>query len=103
MTQSAAVYVPKTGDLERLQRSAQACKGCDLYRHATQTVFGEGPVGARVVMLGEQPGNQEDQEGHPFVGPAGGLLNKALADIGLAREDIYISNVVKHFKFIQKG
>jgi uracil-DNA glycosylase family protein len=100
---SAAPFVPKTTSLNKLRAASKGCRGCPLYREATQTVFGEGPERARVVLLGEQPGNSEDLAGHPFVGPSGRLLSRALSDAGLNREDLYISNVVKHFKFLRKG
>jgi len=100
---SAEPYVPHSRILTTLKRASRACRGCDLYREATQTVFGEGPARARVVMIGEQPGNREDQEGRPFVGPSGALLDKALAEIKMERREIYVTNIVKHFRFIQKG
>ncbi len=100
---SAAAFVPPVMDLAVLQRAAQECKGCELYEHATQIVFGEGPKDANVVMVGEQPGDEEDLKGHPFVGPAGRLLNKAMQEAGLDREKIYVTNAVKHFKFIERG
>jgi uracil-DNA glycosylase family protein len=101
---TAAAFLPKRPfTFDKLLAAARGCRGCDLYQHATQTVFGEGPHKARVVVLGQQPGDHEDREGHPFVGPAGHLLDKALADAQLDRGEIYISNVVKHFKFKGKG
>jgi uracil-DNA glycosylase len=104
MPVSAAPFVPKTlKSIEQLRSAAEKCQGCDLYRWATQTVFGEGPASARVMILGQQPGDQEDREGKPFIGPAGRLLNKALEQAGLARTEFYISNVVKHFKFKKQG
>ncbi|MFI6166541.1 UdgX family uracil-DNA binding protein [Nocardia sp. NPDC051052] len=96
-------FVPDTRDLATLRTASCECRGCDLYRHATQTVFGEGPADAAVVLVGEQPGDQEDQQGHPFVGPAGHLLDRALADAGLDRETLYLTNAVKHFKFVERG
>jgi DNA polymerase len=81
----------------------QRCRGCDLYRDATQAVLGEGRAAARVVFVGEQPGDREDLAGRPFVGPAGGLLDRALEDAGISRDDIYITNAVKHFKFEERG
>jgi uracil-DNA glycosylase len=99
----AAAFVPAGVDLARLQEAARGCTGCDLYRHATQTVFGAGPAGARVVLVGEQPGDQEDLKGAPFVGPAGEVLDRALAEVGLDRTKIYVTNAVKHFKFVQRG
>jgi DNA polymerase len=92
-----------TRDLDQLRAAAQACRGCELYQDATQVVFGEGPQHAKVVMVGEQPGDEEDQKGHPFVGPSGRLLSKAMHEAGLDREKIYVTNAVKHFKFIERG
>lgn len=100
---TAAAWVPATHDLARLRAAAVKCKGCDLYQRATQVVFGEGPRDARVVMVGEQPGDEEDRKGHPFVGPSGRLLSKAMAEAGLEREKIYVTNAVKHFKFVERG
>lgn len=97
----AAAYVPKTRDLEELRRAAASCQGCDLYRHATQTVFGNGPASAKAVLVGEQPGDQEDIQGAPFVGPAGEVLDRALAEAHIPRQDVYVTNVVKHFKFVR--
>ena len=85
--------------LPNLQRAAHGCQACDLYKHATQTVFGEGPTGALVMFVGEQPGDQEDKLGHPFVGPAGRLLDEALVEAGIDRSEVYVTNVVKHFKW----
>lgn len=102
-TTSAAPFVPPARDLASLQSAAPSCRGCSLYEHATQVVFGEGPADAQVVMIGEQPGDEEDVKGHPFVGPAGRLLNKAMHESGLDREKIYVTNAVKHFKFIERG
>jgi uracil-DNA glycosylase family protein len=89
--------------LEELRTAAATCTNCDLYRHATQTVFGEGPAPARVMLVGEQPGDKEDLAGHPFVGPAGRLLDQALDEAGIDRSEAYVTNVVKHFKFTQRG
>jgi len=100
---SAAPWVPATHDLAKLRAAAPACRGCELYEHATQVVFGEGPPDSKVVMVGEQPGDEEDQKGHPFVGPSGRLLSKAMHEAGLDREKIYVTNAVKHFKFIERG
>ena len=100
---SAAEFLPTRLDIASLRRAALACRGCDLYRNATQTVFGEGPASATVVLIGEQPGDQEDQTGHPFVGPAGKLLERALTDAGIDRKRVYITNAVKHFKWIARG
>jgi uracil-DNA glycosylase family protein len=85
--------------LKTLREEAAACTRCDLYQHATQTVFGEGPRRARVMLVGEQPGDQEDRQGHPFVGPAGKLLDQALVAAGIDRRDVYVTNAVKHFKW----
>ena len=101
--ESAAPFVPAAEDIKVLQVAAHQCKGCDLHQHATQVVFGDGPKDAKVVMVGEQPGDEEDVKGHPFVGPAGRLLNKAMHEAGLEREKIYVTNAVKHFKFIERG
>lgn len=92
-----ARHAPRS--LSRLSRAAATCTACDLYRRATQTVFGEGPASARVMMVGEQPGHEEDLAGRPFVGPAGRLLDRVLAAAGLERSEIYLTNVVKHFKW----
>ena len=89
--------------LKALREEAAGCMRCDLYQHATQTVFGEGAAHARVMLVGEQPGDQEDRQGHPFVGPAGQLLDEALATAGFARRDIYVTNAVKHFKWEPRG
>jgi DNA polymerase len=89
--------------LERLAAEAAGCQACDLWRNATQTVFGRGPADARIFLVGEQPGDQEDRAGQPFVGPAGRILDKALADAGLRRDDVYLTNAVKHFKWTAKG
>jgi DNA polymerase len=89
--------------LRTLAAAARECRGCDLYRDATQTVFGEGIPGAEVVLVGEQPGDREDLEGRPFVGPAGRLLDEALAEAGIERDGVYLTNVVKHFKFEPRG
>ncbi len=94
---------PATKSLRVLAESAKCCQACDLYRHATQTVFGEGPRQAPIMLVGEQPGDQEDRQGHPFVGPAGNLLHRALADAGISNSDTYVTNAVKHFKFEERG
>ena len=95
--------IPEQSDLDRLRAEADGCRACPLWRHATQTVFGEGNARARVMLVGEQPGNEEDQQGHPFVGPAGALLTKALEDAGIARDSVYVTNAVKHFKWEPRG
>jgi DNA polymerase len=97
------VFVPAGATLTQLRDLAQECKACELYRNATQAVFGDGPSSARIVMVGEQPGDKEDLAGKPFVGPAGGLLNRALEEAGIDRSDVYITNAVKHFKFEERG
>jgi DNA polymerase len=100
---SAAPYVPDTTSIRTLATASQECRGCDLYKNATQAVFGAGPRGAQVMFVGEQPGDQEDREGAPFVGPAGALLDKALDDAGIARDDVYVTNAVKHFSWEPRG
>lgn len=99
----AVSFLPEKRTLPMLRDAVQSCRGCDLYRRATQAVFGEGPKRARLVFIGEQPGNEEDIQGHPFVGPAGGLLDRALADASIDRVETYMTNVVKHFKFEERG
>ncbi|WP_119727134.1 UdgX family uracil-DNA binding protein [Thermomonospora amylolytica] len=99
----ASPYVPEHADLAGLSRAAAGCRGCPLYADATQTVFGEGEPSARVVLVGETPGDQEDRQGRPFVGPAGRLLDRALEEAGIARDDAYVTNAVKHFKFTVSG
>jgi uracil-DNA glycosylase len=98
---SGADFLPRRKTLRSLAQAAEGCRGCDLYRNATQTVFGEGPAGAHVMLVGEQPGDREDVEGRPFVGPAGKLLDRALGEAGIGRSDVYVTNVVKHFKWTQ--
>jgi DNA polymerase len=102
-TRSAAPFVPATTSLKQLSTAAEGCRGCDLYKTAMQVVFGEGPKKAAVMFVGEQPGDQEDRQGEPFVGPAGALLDKALADAGISRAEIYVTNAVKHFKWEPRG
>src|SRR5437667_10248408 len=99
----AAPFVPAGAGLDELRAAAARCTGCDLYRHATQMVFGRGDDKARIVLVGEQPGDQEDRQGAPFVGPAGEVLDRALAEVGLDRERLYVTNAVKHFKFEERG
>lgn len=101
--ESAASFVPATRDLHVLAEAARGCRGCDLYKYATQTVFGEGPAHARVIMVGEQPGDSEDLAGHPFIGPAGRLLDQAMDEAGVDRKEVYVTNAVKHFKFVERG
>ena len=100
---TAAPFVPASVSLRTLSAAAHTCRGCDLYKHATQVVFGEGPKRAQVVFVGEQPGDQEDRQGEPFVGPAGALLDKALAEAGIPRAQVYVTNAVKHFKWEPRG
>jgi DNA polymerase len=90
-------------DLEALREEASACRACPLWKDATQTVFGEGPPQAPIMLVGEQPGDKEDLAGKPFVGPAGQMLNRALAEAGVDREQVYVTNAVKHFKFVPRG
>ena len=92
-----------TEAFEHLRAEAAACTRCDLYEHATQTVFGEGPAHAFLALIGEQPGDQEDRHGHPFVGPSGELLDRALQDAGIDRGRVYVTNAVKHFKWTPRG
>jgi uracil-DNA glycosylase family protein len=100
---SAAPFVPKTTSIKALSAASHECRGCDLYKTATQVVFGAGPGKARVMFVGEQPGDQEDRQGAPFVGPAGAMLDKALEDAGIPRSDVYVTNAVKHFKWEPRG
>jgi uracil-DNA glycosylase family protein len=99
MTGGAAAFLPEKGGLAALRSAAAGCRGCELYRDATQTVFGEGRARARVVMVGEQPGDREDVAGAPFVGPAGRLLDKVLVEADVDRAAVYLTNAVKHFSF----
>ena len=100
---SAAPFVPAEHTLPILAAALPTCRGCELYEHATQVVPGRGPVTADLVLVGEQPGDQEDKRGEPFIGPAGGVLRKALAEVGVDPEAVYMTNAVKHFKFVQRG
>jgi len=100
---SAAEFVPARPSLASLRRAAAGCTACPLHRTGTQTVFGEGARRARVMLVGEQPGDREDVEGRPFVGPAGRLLDEALEEAGIDRGDAYVTNVVKHFKWTPRG
>jgi uracil-DNA glycosylase family protein len=95
--------VPDRPSLKALREAAATCQACELYANAIQTVFGEGPARARVVLVGEQPGDQEDKQGHPFVGPAGRLLDKALTEAGIDRNEVYVTNAVKHFRNQPRG
>jgi uracil-DNA glycosylase len=99
----AQVFLPKQQTFPRLREALQTCEGCDLFRHATQGVFGEGPATTRLLFIGEQPGNEEDVQGRPFVGPAGRILDKALEEAGINRKELYVTNAVKHFKFEERG
>lgn len=99
----AQQWVPPGADLDGLARAAQQCQGCELYADATQTVFGAGSPTARVALVGEQPGDQEDRQGAPFVGPAGKLLDRALEEAGIDRDEAYVTNAVKHFRFARQG
>jgi uracil-DNA glycosylase len=100
---SARDYLPQHKSLPSLREAAAGCRGCPLHEHATQTVFGNGPPTAPLMLVGEQPGNEEDVKGSAFVGPAGKLLDRALEQAGISREQAYVSNVVKHFKWIPSG
>ncbi|MER6951430.1 UdgX family uracil-DNA binding protein [Nonomuraea sp. NPDC000554] len=99
----AARFLPGHLDLRSLREAAAGCQGCGLYRDATQTVFGDGPPEARFMLVGEQPGDQEDRRGRPFVGPAGRVLDQALEEAGIDRDDVYVTNAVKHFSFTLRG
>lgn len=102
-TVSAENFLPPRKSLSTLASAAQQCRGCELYRNATQAVFGVGKRDAPLMLVGEQPGDHEDQLGQPFVGPAGQLLDKALAAAGIARDAVYVTNAVKHFKWEPRG
>jgi uracil-DNA glycosylase family protein len=99
----ASPMLPLYPSLDAARSAAKNCRACDLWKQATQTVFGEGAVHARVMLVGEQPGDKEDLAGQPFVGPAGGVLDKALADAGIDRKTTYVTNAVKHFKWEPRG
>src|SRR5437868_3547950 len=100
---SAAAFLPPDRSLPTLREAAAGCRGCELWKRGTQTVFGAGPAGAQVMFVGEQPGNDEDLVGAPFVGPAGKLLDRALEEAGIDRETVYVTNAVKHFKWVPRG
>ena len=100
---TAAPFLPEKPTLSRLREASARCRGCDLWRRGTQTVFGEGSPHARIMMVGEQPGDKEDLSGRPFVGPAGAVLDKALQQAGIDRNDVYVTNIVKHFKWEPRG
>ncbi len=101
--ETAAPLVPSKPTLKKLKVAAAGCEACDLWKTGTQTVFGEGKQTSTVMFIGEQPGNSEDLQGRPFVGPAGGLLDRALAEAGIDRSKVYVTNVVKHFKWEPRG
>ena len=103
MAKPTTAAAAATAELERLAAEAAGCRACDLWRNATQTVFGRGPGDARIFLVGEQPGDQEDRAGEPFVGPAGRILDKALAEVGLKRDEVYVTNAVKHFRWTRRG
>lgn len=100
---TAAALIPSRPSLSRLREAAGSCRACELWRKGTQTVFGEGSPDASVMLVGEQPGDREDLTGHPFVGPAGALLERALGEAGISRDDIFLTNVVKHFNWEARG
>jgi DNA polymerase len=101
--ETAAALVPQRPSFASLRRAASTCRACPLWKRATQTVFGEGPATAEIFLLGEQPGDQEDHQGRPFVGPAGHLLDSCLERAGIDRSRVYVTNVVKHFKWEPRG
>jgi uracil-DNA glycosylase len=103
MTADAIALIPDRPTLGAVRTAARVCRACDLWRRGTQTVFGQGPRRAELMIVGEQPGNDEDLSGRPFVGPAGKLLDRALKDAGIDRADVYLTNVVKHFKWEPRG
>ena len=103
LDETAAPLVPKRPSLTELRKAAAACTACDLHKTGTQTVFGEGSEDAEAMFVGEQPGDQEDKAGKPFVGPAGQLFDQALEDAGIDRQAVYVTNVVKHFKWVARG
>src|SRR6184192_4737206 len=103
MTATAGELIPARPSLRTLRAAAADCRACPLWERGTQTVFGAGPAKARVMLVGEQPGDREDLEGRPFVGPAGKLLDKALERAGIDRDRVYVTNVVKHFKWKPRG
>jgi len=102
-SKSAELLIPPHPTLSALQKAAKNCHACDLWKRGTQTVFGEGEPDAKVIFVGEQPGDREDLEGKPFVGPAGGVLDKALVEAGIDRKKVYVTNAVKHFKWEPRG
>ena len=100
---TAAEFLPEAKSLTALREAAKQCEGCPLFENATQTVFGAGPASAHVMMVGEQPGDVEDRQGKPFVGPAGRLLDKLMDEAGIPRREVYLTNAVKHFKWTPRG
>jgi uracil-DNA glycosylase len=100
---TALPFLPPRHTLKAMREAAHACRGCDLYKNATQAVFGEGKRQSTIMFVGEQPGDQEDLQGKPFVGPAGRMFDKALDEVGIDRGDVYVTNAVKHFKFTARG
>jgi DNA polymerase len=102
-TSDAAILIPDHPTLPRVRDAARDCRACELWKRGTQTVFGEGTRNAEMLLVGEQPGNEEDLSGHPFVGPAGKLLDRALQEAGIDRSRVYVTNVVKHFKWEPRG
>jgi uracil-DNA glycosylase family protein len=103
LTWDASAFVPASDSIDTVRQAAARCQACDLYLCGTQTVFGEGPRRAEVMFVGEQPGDSEDREGKPFVGPAGRLLDDALAEAGINRQKVYVTNAVKHFQWTARG
>ena len=103
MPWDATPFLPAEPSLDALRQAAAGCRGCDLYTKGTQTIFGEGPRRPTVLLVGEQPGDQEDRAGHPFVGPAGRVLDEALEEVGIDRQTVYVTNAVKHFKWQARG
>jgi uracil-DNA glycosylase family protein len=103
LVQTAAPWVPEHADIDELKRAAVDCRGCELWKPATQVVFSAGNPRAPLALVGEQPGDVEDRQGIPFVGPAGRLLQDALAEAGVSKEDVYVTNAVKHFRFTERG
>lgn len=101
--ETAAPLIPEHPSLRKLQEAAAGCRACPLWEKGTQTVFGEGRPESRLILIGEKPGDYEDKQGHPFVGPAGHVLDRALEAAGIERADAYVTNVVKHFKWVAKG